>query len=136
MKEPFQFNSASDVIELIQELSIHQEELEMQNEELRRTQVELEASRTKYYRWYELAPVGYLTVSPNLVITEANLTASSLLGTEREMMIGRGISTFFPGKSQELLHLHYRRVAAGERKTETFADPAERERRRAPDSTG
>ena len=116
MKEQVQFKSAADETELIQELSIQHEELEIQNEELRRAQVELEASRTKYYRWYDLAPVGYLTVSPDLVITEANLTASSLLGTERDEMIGRGISAFFPAKSQELLYLHYRRVAAGKGK--------------------
>jgi PAS domain S-box-containing protein len=109
---PIQSGSVRDPSELIQELIIHQEELNIQNEELRRVQIELEDSRQKYFQWYEMAPVGYLTLNTDLVIKEANLTASSLLGTERNKIINKGISAFFSPNGQELLYLHYRRVAS------------------------
>lgn len=49
--------SPDEVRQTLHELRIHQIELEMQNEELRRTQRELEASRTQYFDLYDLAPV-------------------------------------------------------------------------------
>ncbi|NMQ27626.1 hypothetical protein E4Q23_07570 [Candidatus Accumulibacter phosphatis] len=58
------------------ELRVHQIELEMQNEELRRTQLELEAARTRYFDIYDLAPVAYCSVSQAGLILEANLTAA------------------------------------------------------------
>ncbi|MDZ7836912.1 MAG: hypothetical protein U5N58_02615 [Actinomycetota bacterium] len=49
--------------QMIYELRVHQIELKMQNEELRTAQVEIEESRTRYFDLYDLAPVGYTTVS-------------------------------------------------------------------------
>jgi len=71
--------SPEDVLTL-HELRVHQIELEMQNRELHRTQGELEAARARYFDLYDLAPVGYLTVSKNGLILEANFTAATLLG--------------------------------------------------------
>ncbi|MCX6067952.1 MAG: hypothetical protein NT121_19715 [Chloroflexi bacterium] len=47
----------------LHELRVHQIELEVQNEELRRAQAELDAERARYFDIYNLAPVGYVTVS-------------------------------------------------------------------------
>ena len=49
---------AQDVEKIVEELRIHQVELEMQNEELRRAQLELQKSRNKFSDLYDSAPVG------------------------------------------------------------------------------
>jgi len=79
---------------LIHELQVHQIELEMQNEELRRVQISLEESRDRYYHLYEFAPVGYFTLTPEGLITEVNLTGATLLGEVRKNLLNRQFSQF------------------------------------------
>ncbi len=76
------------------ELRVHQIELDMQNEELRRVQAELEDSRQRYFDLYELSPVGYCTLDAQGVIREINLTAAHLLGLNREQLLGAPFSRF------------------------------------------
>jgi PAS domain S-box-containing protein len=73
--------------EIIHELQVHQIELEMQGEELRRAQVALEDSRDQYLDLYEFAPLGYLTLTETALVSQANLTAGVLFGIERSRMI-------------------------------------------------
>ena len=79
---------------LFHELQVHQIELEMQNEELRRNREELEVSRSKYFDLYDLAPVGYLTIGENGLIKEANLTAATMFGVARNYLLGKSLSRF------------------------------------------
>ncbi len=74
---------------LLHELQVHQIELEMQNEALRQSQAELEASRDRYVDLYEFAPVGYLTLNRDGVVVAANLTAAAMLCFERQALLGR-----------------------------------------------
>ena len=54
---------AADAQKVVHELGVHQVELEMQNEELRRTELELMRSRDRFSDLYDFAPVGYLTIN-------------------------------------------------------------------------
>ena len=97
---------------LVHELQVHQIELEMQNEELRRTQGELEVSRARYFDLYDLAPVGYLTTSEAGLIVEANLTASELLGGTRAALAQQPLARFVVPGDQDAYHFHRRRLVS------------------------
>ena len=92
------------------ELHVHQIELQMQNEELRRTQFELDAARARYFDLYDLAPVGYCTLSAAGLIVEANLTAAVLLGVARRDLIGNPISRFICKSDQDTFYLERNRL--------------------------
>ncbi len=72
--------------ELIHELRVHQIELEIQNEELRESQIKLEDSNRKYFDLYNFAPDGYFTLNKDGIILEANLAGASLLGVRRRAL--------------------------------------------------
>ena len=86
--------------DLLHELQVHQVELEMQNESLRQTQNALEASRDRYVDLYDFAPVGYLTLSPEGLIVEINLTGAGMLGKPRELLLHRGFSSLLVDEDQ------------------------------------
>lgn len=79
--------SASEIREMVFDLQTHQIELELQNEELRKTQEDLLASRTRFADLFDFAPVGYVTVNKQGIIFEANLTIAKMLKKERRFLI-------------------------------------------------
>jgi PAS domain-containing protein len=91
---------------LLHELRMHQIELEMQNEELRRTQEALEASRARYFDLYDMAPVGYFTLSEQGLILEANLTAATLLGVPRGALVKQPLTRSIVSEDQDIYYLH------------------------------
>jgi len=88
----------------IHELRVHQIELEIQNDELGRKQVELDATRTRYFDIYDLAPVGYLTVSEMGLILEANFTSTTLVGRGKEVLVKRLLSQFILPEDQDIYY--------------------------------
>ena len=92
---------------LFHKLCLHQTELEMQNEELRRTQVALDNERSRYFDLFDHAPVGYCTISAQGLILEANLTVATLLGEPRELLINQSLCTFVLVEDQDLFHSHH-----------------------------
>ncbi len=77
-------------------------ELELQNQELRRLQLELDAQRARYFDLYDLAPVGYCIVSENDLILEANLTAATLLGVDHALLVGQPHKRFIHSADHDL----------------------------------
>nr|MBC8549205.1 PAS domain S-box protein [Candidatus Brocadiales bacterium] len=98
--------TATEVRKLAHELQVYQIELDMQNEELRKSQQELENSRDRYSRLYDFAPVGYLTIDKKGLILEANLTFALMLGMERESLIKKLLSYFVARGDEDILYLH------------------------------
>ena len=98
--------SPEAVRDLLHELQVHQIELEMQNDELRRAQVELDASRARYFDLYDLAPVGYCSVGEQGLILQANLAAATLLGATRGTLVKQPISRFIFKEDQDTWYRH------------------------------
>jgi PAS domain S-box-containing protein len=86
--------TGAEALRLVHELQVHQIELEMQNEELRQSQQEVEAGLRRYTDLYDLAPVGYLTLARDGAIRQANLTGARLMGQERARLTGRRFGVF------------------------------------------
>ena len=107
---------ATDVLALVDELEVHQVELEMQNEELRAAKAALEISRARYYGLYDQAPVGYCTLSPKGRILEANLTAANLLGKAREDLPQLDFSRLIHEEDLSIYHLHLERLFENNRR--------------------
>jgi PAS domain S-box-containing protein len=93
-------SSSLEVKRLMHEVLVHQIQLEMQNEELRSAQQQLDVSQARYFDLYDLAPVGYLTLNDQRLIKECNLFAASMLGTHRNKLIKAPISTILLKEDQ------------------------------------
>ena len=100
----------ADIQKLIHELNVHQIQLEMQNAELRRVQLELQESRNKYLNLYDFAPTGYFTLDHNSLIVDVNLAGSKLLGSEKHRLIGAQFTSSISPDSQDAFYFHYKEV--------------------------
>ena len=90
---------------LFHELEVHQVELEMQNEELRETQLRLEEAYDQYADLFDFAPVGYLILNEDGVVKNINLTACILLGTERDDIKDKSFYTYLSNGESDKLYL-------------------------------
>jgi len=95
-----------DLQKLSRELSVYHIELEMQNDELRRAQGELEESRSRYVELYENAPAGYLTLDEKCVVSDLNLTATNLLGIDRRFLLKKPFFPLIAPESQDVFYFH------------------------------
>ncbi|GAB3868892.1 hypothetical protein GCM10028824_14950 [Hymenobacter segetis] len=79
---------------LVQELQVHQIELEMQYEQLLLSQTEAQAARSQYMDLYDYAPVSYFTLTEAGIIEQLNFCGAKLLGTVRQRLAGRRFALF------------------------------------------
>lgn len=98
--------------EALHELRVQHIELEMQNEALRELQVTLDEQRTRHFDFYDLAPVGYCTLSESGLILEANLTLARLLGVVRGALLKRPFLCFVLTKDADLFDQHHKTLLA------------------------
>ncbi|MEI6262644.1 MAG: PAS domain S-box protein, partial [Deltaproteobacteria bacterium] len=96
------------------EMALYKHSLDRQlkeiNNELCLAQVELNAARTRYFDLYDMAPVGYCTLSEKGLILEANLTATTLLGVARGALVKQPITWFIHPDDQDIWRLHRKQL--------------------------
>lgn len=110
--------STEEVRQIFHELQVHQLELEMQNEELRRMHAEMDIVQERYFDLYNLAPVGYCTLNEQGGFLEVNLTAANMLGVARGELVGQPISQFILKEDQDNYYLYRQKLSqAGEPQT-------------------
>jgi len=98
--------SPKEIEHVIHELCTHQIELEMQNEELRSAHQKIDENKARYFDLYDMAPVGYVTLSKEGAIQEANLTAATLLGMDRQALIKQPLHRFILQDDQDTYYRH------------------------------
>ena len=92
-------DTENDAIKLMHELQVHQIELEMQNEELRKAAEEVENALRKYTMLYDLAPMGYFTLEPDGTIIELNFAGAEILQDKRSRLVGTNFKLFVSNES-------------------------------------
>ncbi len=110
--------SKDDIDQIVHELGIYQIELEMQNEDLRKTQVELEHSRQEYADLYDFGPVGYLSLNTKGIIQKANLAAATILGQKRASLVKKPFSKFVAREDADAYHQYHRKILETRRQEE------------------
>jgi PAS domain S-box-containing protein len=110
MHENLEALSQEEARRILHELRVYQIELEMQNEELLNTQLKLNASRQRYFNFYDMAPVGYCTISEKGLILEANFTVATLLGITREALVRQPITRFIHREDQNIYYLRCKQL--------------------------
>ncbi|WP_321288788.1 PAS domain-containing protein [uncultured Sunxiuqinia sp.] len=102
--------SAHDIQKIVYELEVHRIELEMQNDELRSFQKELEDERANFADLYNHAPVGYISIDKNQLVLQANETIASMLQCSRETFENQKITNFVHWDDKDRFYLFIRNI--------------------------
>lgn len=96
-------STAGDALALLHELQVHQVEIELQQEELQRSRVELENDLIRQSAYVERAPAAFLIVDESTVLCEINYAGVRLLGAAGNEVLGRPLSSILSATSSEKL---------------------------------
>jgi PAS domain-containing protein len=100
----------TDLQKLLHELQVHQIELEMQNDELMEAYQTAETALKKYTMLYDLAPMGYFTISGDGSICELNLTGAEILGDRHFSLIKANIKAFISDESMKVFNVFFNEI--------------------------
>lgn len=107
-----------DLEKMAHELAVHQVELEIQNEELRRARLAVEETRDRYIDLFDFAPIGHFTLDEHNRIVEANRSASQMLGVERQDLLKKSFTKFINPEDTDIFYFHRKEaLACGVRQT-------------------
>lgn len=96
--------------DLLHELDTHRIELELQNDELLNTQIQLQDATQEYIDFYNFSPVGYVTLNGEGLIVKSNLTLAALIGVEKRDLINKPFSDFVLDLDQDVFYLYRREL--------------------------
>lgn len=96
-------DSSREMVSL-HELQVHQIELELQNEELLRTQLDLETARSRFVHLFHNAPVGYVVLDASGIIKQSNATFASMIHTDYKLLLGRPFAQYLAVQDQTIFH--------------------------------
>ena len=96
--------------QMVQELEVRRFELELQNTELRRAQLEVDGWRASYFDLFDLAPVGYVTVSEEGLILQANRVAATFLGVRQVDLVRKPLTRFIHREDADDYYLQSKQV--------------------------
>ena len=105
--------TAPKALALLHELQVHQVEVDLQEEELRRSRVELENALNRRIQLYDYAPVGHFVVDGNAMLLELNRTGATLLGSEPDSLRGQSLESFLAAEAVPTLRAMLARVVEG-----------------------
>jgi PAS domain-containing protein len=106
-------STGAAALALLHELQVYQVELDLQDEELRRTRAEVESALHRQVQLYDFAPVSCFTVDRSAALRELNLTAATMLGGDRDRLLGRTLDSFLAPPSARALHAMLARLGNG-----------------------
>jgi signal transduction histidine kinase len=100
-----------------EELRVHSAELEIQNEELQQSRAQLEESQRRYFRHFDLAPVGMIRLSDEGIILEANMLGAKMLAIERSRFHSSKVpfGAYVAPESQETFYAHLKSIRASKK---------------------
>src|SRR5450432_545655 len=107
-------STPADLAHALDELRIYGAELEIQNEELEQSRAQAEELQTRYFRHFDLAPVGMIRLNDKGRVLEANILGARMLGTAR-VRVGSGkiaFGTRLGHDSQAIFRTHLKRTLA------------------------
>lgn len=113
LKERVREYSDADILDLIKGLDTYQVELELQNDELRRAQIELEDARSRYNDLYDSNPIGLVTLAPKGLVARANHTAKEMLSAYDDVLAGKGFSRWIDANDHKLYFACLQKVIDG-----------------------
>ena len=99
-----------EAVRLVHELQVHQIELELQNEELRRAKEEAEVVSQKYTELYDFAPSGFFTLSKEGMIVELNLRGANMLGKQRSFLINTIFTIFVSDDTKSVFNYFLQKI--------------------------
>lgn len=108
-------STAADALAVLHELQVHQVELDLQAEELSNSRAELEAALARQLMLYEHSPAALYTIDRRTLLHELNLTGATLLGVDRDSLLGRPLDGFVTPAGARALHAIVKRIGDGGR---------------------